>query len=205
MTDEKITLQSAERREYFRIDDEVQLKVRPIGEADVAAIDARINDKMPDRFTVAANFAVSSRQMSRVLHSFAADTPDVGRYLKMVDQKLNHLARLFVLEESARGDFLPMHVNLSAGGLVFPSPVEHVPGTLLEISMVLHPSITGILSMSKVVYCERLVEAARGYPWQIAVEYSHIREADRDLLVSHIINRETELLRRQRDEDSEVQ
>jgi len=205
MTDEKITLQSAERREYFRIDDEVQLKVRPIGEADVAAIAARINDKMPDRFTVAANFAVSSRQMSRVLHGFAADTPDVGRYLKMVDQKLNQLARLFVLEESARGDFLPLHVNLSAGGLVFPSPVEHVPGTLLEISMVLHPSITGILSMAKVVYCERLAEAEGTYPWQIAVEYSHIREADRDLLVSHIMNRETELLRRQRGEDNEVQ
>ncbi len=202
MSDEKINLQSAERREFFRIDDEVLLKVSPITEADVEAIAARINDRMPDRFTVAANFAVSSRQMSRVLHGFSSDTPEIGRYLKMVDQKLNHLARLFVLEEAARGDFLPLHVNLSAGGLVFPSPIEHVPGTLLEMSMVLHPSTTGILSMSRVVYCERQVESAGAYPWQIAVEYSHIREADRDLLVSHIMNRETELLRRQRGEDS---
>ena len=71
--------------------------------------------------------------------------------------------------------------------------------------MILHPSIIGILSMAHVVYCERLAEMAGSYPWQIAVEYSHIREADRDLLVSHIMNRETELLRRQRGEDNEVQ
>lgn len=200
MTDEKTLSPLSERREYFRIDDEVLLKIRLIHDADIVSIAERINDRMPDRFTVAANFAVSSRQMSRVLHGFASETPEVGRYLKMVDQKLNHLARLFVLEEAERGGFIPLRVNLSAGGLVFPSTTEYPVGSLLEMSMVLHPSTTGILSMSKVVYCERQVETSGTLPWQIAVEYSHIREVDRDLLVSHIMNRETEMLRRQREE-----
>ncbi|MBI5461884.1 MAG: PilZ domain-containing protein [Gammaproteobacteria bacterium] len=204
MADNDIYIRSAERREYFRIDDDVLLQVRQVDEAEVADIAEHIGDRMPDRFTVAANFAVSSRQMSRLLHGIMADTPDTARCLRMVDQKLNHLARLFVNEAVERGAFTRLHVNLSAGGLVFPSSVSFAPGTLLETRMVLPPSSMGILTVSRVVHCDPRDAAADGCAWLVAVEYVHIREADRDLLVSHIMNRETELLRRQRGEGSEA-
>jgi hypothetical protein len=190
-----------QRREYFRIDDRVLLNLRPIAAAEVAAVHERILERVPDRFTVAANFAVNSRATARLLHGLSSSSPDAARYMKLMDQKLNQLARLFVLDEVERGGYPLLEVNLSAGGLVFPSPKEHAVDDLLETRMVLYPEMLGILTVSQVVYCERLAQPPGGDPWQVAVEYLHIREADRDLLVSHIMARETELLRRQRGEE----
>lgn len=205
MTDNDTQIRSVERREFFRIDDEVRLQVRPVDAAEVAEIAEHIGERVPDSFTVAANFAVNSRHMSRLLHGMATDAPDTVRCLKMVDQKLNHLARLFVHEAVAQGAFVRLQVNLSAGGLVFPSALAFTPGDLLETRMVLYPSTTGILTVARVVHCDPRDATADGCAWLIAVEYVHIREADRDLLVSHIMNRETELLRRQRGEGGEAQ
>lgn len=193
--------ETGERREYFRIGDQVLLKVRPVDANEVDAIVERITDRVPDRFTVAANFAVNSRATARLLHGVAADSPDAARYMKALDAKLNHLARLFVLEEVEAGGFPRLDVTLSAGGVIFPSPREFVPGDLLETRLVLYPNMTGILTVSEVVRCERNDDGPADMPWLAAVEYVHIRESDRDLLVSHIMSRETELLRRQRGED----
>lgn len=190
-----------ERREYFRIDDRVLLNLRPITEAEAAAVHERIVERVADRFTVAANFAVNSRATARLLHGLSSSSPDAARYMKLLDQKLNQLARLFVLDEIERGDYPLLNVNLSAGGLVLPSRREFAAGELLEMRMVLYPDMVGILTVARVVYCERQAQQPGDFPWQVAVEYEHIRESDRDLLVSHIMARETELLRRQRGED----
>jgi hypothetical protein len=192
---------SEERREYFRIDDQVLLNLRPIAEAEVTAVRERIMDRVPDRFTVAANFAVNSRATARLLHGLASGSPDAARYMRLMDQKLNQLARLFVLDEVERGDYPLLNVNLSAGGLVFPSRREFAAGELVEMRMVLYPDMVGILTVSRVIYCERFANQPGDFPWQVAVEYAHIRESDRDLLCSHIMLRQTELLRQQRGED----
>ncbi|MFA7387934.1 MAG: PilZ domain-containing protein [Thiohalobacteraceae bacterium] len=200
--------QNAEtRRAFFRIDDQVLLGVRPVDAAEAAELAGQINERMtdrkvPDRFAVTTSFAVNSRAMARLLHGISTDSPDVARYLKMMDQKLNQLARLFVLDEVETGDYPQLEVNISAGGLVFPSRVAFAPESLLEARIVLLPNLTGILTVARVVYCDAAGEAG-DLPWRVTIEYLHIRESDRDLLVSHIMLRETEMLRRQRGEGEE--
>lgn len=201
MSEQDLSNRSEERREYFRIEDEVLLGIRLLTAQDVTHCVDRITERIPDRFTVAANFAVNSRAMARLLHSFSSQSPDAARFMKLMDQKVNHLARLFVLEEVEKGEYPKLNVNISAGGIVFPSLREFAKDDLLEVRLVLYPAMTGILTVARVVYCERLATTADELPWQIAVEYQHIRESDRDLLCSHIMNRETELLRKQRGED----
>lgn len=203
MTDDNSQADNAERREYFRVPDQVLLKVRPLSAEAVPAVVERITDRVPDRFTVAANFAVNSRASARMLHTVGNDAPDAARYMKLLDQKLNHLARLFVLEEVAQGDYPRLDVCLSAGGLIFPSESPYAPDDLLEMRMVVYPQTIGVLTVARVVHCNPREPAADGRPWQVAAEYLHIRESDRDLLVSHIIGRETELLRKQREEEAE--
>jgi hypothetical protein len=198
VSEEESKKSEEDRREYFRIDDQVLLNLRPLEESAMAEVAERIHGRVPDRFTVAANFAVNSRAMARLLHGFSANSPDAARYMKLMDQKLNQLARLFVAEEVGSGEYPRLNVNLSAGGVVFPARQEFTKGQLLETRMVLYPNMTGILTISRVVYCERLANLPGDVPWQVAVEYVHIRESDRDLLCSHIMNRETELLRDQR-------
>lgn len=196
------TIKSDDRREYFRLDDEVLLDYARVDETQIAALRERIFDRVVDRFTVAATFATSSRTMSRILSSFSAGQPDLARYLKMMDQKLNQLARLFVIEEMNAGEHSVTQVNLSAGGMVFPSTTEFSPDDKLQLRLALLPAMTGILAIVRVIYCERSAQG-NGLPWQVAVEYEHIRESDRDLIASHIMAREAERLRERREQEQE--
>jgi hypothetical protein len=196
------SIKSEDRREYFRLDDDVLLDYARIDEAQLAGLRERIFDRVVDRFTVAATFATSSRTMARILSSFSANQPDLARYLKQMDQKLNQLARLFVIEEMNAGEHAVTRVNLSAGGLVFPSATEFSPDDLLELRLALLPAMTGILTVVRVVYCERSAHG-NGLPWQVAVEYEYIRESDRDLIASHIMAREAEQLRERREQEQE--
>ena len=196
------SIKSEDRREYFRLDDEVLLDYTRVDEEQLAGLRERIYDRSVDRFRVAATFATSSRSMSRTLSGFSTSQPDLARYLKQLDQKLNQLARLFVIEEMNATEHAVIRVNLSAGGLVFPSATEFSPGDLLQIRLALLPAMTGILSVARVVYCERSTDSS-GLPWQVAVEYHYIRESDRDLICSHMMSREAEQLREQREQEQE--
>lgn len=189
-----------ERREFFRLDDDVMLDFCRIEDEEVDTIREKIADRVADRFTVAATFATNSRTMSRILSGFSAGQPDLARYLKLMDQKLNHLARLFVMEEMNASEHAVTRVNLSAGGMVLPSAVEFTPGDMLKLRFALLPSMTGMLTVSRVVYCERS-SLNNGLPWQVAVEYVHINESDRDLICSHIMAREAEILRERRERE----
>ena len=196
------TIKSDDCREYFRLNDEVLLDYARVDEAQVAALRERIFDRTVDRFTVAATFATSSRTMSRILSSFSSNQPDLARYLKQMDQKLNQLARLFVIEEMNATEHAVTRVNLSAGGLAFPSATEFTPGEMLQIRLALLPAMTGILAVGSVVYCERSPQS-NGLPWQVAVKYEYIRESDRDLICSHMMSREAERLRLEREDGGE--
>lgn len=191
-------LSPEERREYFRIRDQVILDYRRIDSAQAAFIAEEIHRDLPDRFTVASRFEAGSRVMTRLTHTFAGQMPDLAHYLRHMDDKLNHLARLFVMDEINVQDRTPEFVTLSGGGISFGVDKEYKVGDLFELRIVLLPSFIGILSVGSVVHCDSLKGTQGAGPWNLAIEYRDIREPDRDLLVKHIMNRETEELRRQR-------
>jgi len=189
-----------ERREYFRIDDRIALDYRVIDEADVEALLEKINAGVPDKFMAASSFAATSRQICHLLHRLQSESPELVRCLQAIDQKLNTLAQLFVAEEIGIETRPAREVNISAGGLAFRAQHQAKIGDLLEMRMVLLPSLMGILTIARVVKCERINDGNLQFPWRIAVTYEHIRESDRELLVRHIMMRETEMLRAQRSE-----
>jgi hypothetical protein len=189
---------SDERREYFRIDDEIVLDYRIIDESEVEHLLEKIRSPVVDRFSAASSFAATSRQMAHVIHKVQIQSPDIARCLQAIDQKLNMVAQLFVIEALEIGEQPTRHVNISAGGLAFRSRNEIEIDSLLELRMVLFPSLAGILTVSQVIQCERVNDDNRQFPWQVAVVYEHLRESDRELLVRHIMSKETEQLRAQR-------
>jgi len=132
---------------------------------------------------MAGYFATHSRAMNHLLNGFSGRSAE----------------RLFIIEEMDMANRPVLDVNLSAGGLVFPSRDFYDPGQLLQLKLVLLPELLGILVGARVVYCDKAVPGSAEYPWQVAVEYDCIRESDRDLLCSHIMARQTEQRRQQRE------
>jgi len=192
---------SDERREYFRIDDEVALDYRLIGEGEAEQLREKIQSRLLDRFTAASSFTATSRQMTHVIHKVQNQSPELARCLQAIDQKLNMIAQLFVSEEMDLHEQSTREVNLSAGGISFRSQQKIRIDSLLELRMVLFPSLVGILTVSRAVQCERVNDANLKFPWQISVVYEHLRESDRELLVRHIMSKETQQLRSRRSEN----
>ncbi len=192
-----------ERREYFRIDDEVALDYRVIDSRDVDQLLEKIQSRLVDRFTAASSFTATTRQMTHLIHKIQTQSPELARCLQAIDQKLNMIAQLFVSEEIKEKLQDTREVNLSAGGVAFRAQHELPVDTLLELRMVLFPSLVGILTISRVIHCERVSDGNPQFPWQVAVEYEHLKETDRELLVRHIMARETEQLRSQRTENDD--
>jgi PilZ domain len=189
---------SDERREYFRIDDEIALDYRLISEDEVNQLQERIQSRVVDRFTAASSFAATTRQMTHVMHKVQNDSAELARCLQALDQKLNMIAQLFVSEEMGLNEQPSREVNLSAGGVAFRAQHEIDVDSLVELRMVLFPSMVGILSVSRVIHCERADDDNRQFPWQVAVVYEHLRESDREHLVRHIMAKETQQLRDER-------
>lgn len=192
-----------ERREYFRIDDQVLLDYRPLPDQDVAAFRAMLAGDLPHRFMTASTFAATSRQIAHALQRIQSELPEVARCLQAIDQKLNTLAQLFVAEE-AQGTLQDSRdVSLSAGGVAFRAADPVSAGALLELRLVLLPATIGILSAARVAYCEHAGDGDARYPWRIGASYEIIRESDRELLVRHVMARETRRLRETRGENSD--
>ena len=192
---------SDERREYFRIADEIALDYRLLKDEEVDGLLERMRSRLVDRFTAASSFAATTRQMAHLIHKVQTESPELARCLQAIDQKLNMIAQLFVSEQMALDDQPTREVSLSAGGVAFRAQHELRTDSLLELRMVLFPSMIGILTISRVIHCERMDDGNSQFPWQVAVEYEHLRETDRELLVRHIMSKETEQLRAQRSEN----
>jgi len=192
---------SDERREYFRIADEIVLDYRLLKDEEVDGLLERMRSRLVDRFSAASSFAATTRQMAHLIHKVQTESPELARCLQAIDQKLNMIAQLFVSEQMALDDQPTREVSLSAGGVAFRAQHELRTDSLLELRMVLFPSMIGILTISRVIHCERMDDGNSQFPWQVAVEYEHLRETDRELLVRHIMSKETEQLRAQRSEN----
>lgn len=189
-----------ERREYFRIDDSVKLSYREVEKEELPADLEELEYKASGGLTVMSRLNSISQQLSTALHRIEQNSPDVADYLKSLDQKLELLAQAFLSKENELIEQTDQPVNLSAGGMAVESPRPIGVGAWLEIKMLLFPSYAGILTYGEVVSCDSV---ENGYC--IRVDFSYIRDGDRDALIRHILRRQGEFLRRRREEKEQEQ
>jgi c-di-GMP-binding flagellar brake protein YcgR len=192
-----------DRRQFFRIDDTVRLQIQPLSAAELAAGVANLERGFDGNFTVMSSLAAVTAQMAASMRRIDNSDPDVAAYLRALDQKIEILGRAFLAQESELISSEHQSVNLSAGGV---SLCAHHPmevGQGLEIRMLLYPSFTGLLSFGEVIGCVEMdPDANDGYAYQLRVEFVHMREQDREILIRHVLHRQSEILRARREQAS---
>lgn len=193
---QQLTEQPEERRRYCRIDDGVILRYRIIPEAEIPADIEQLDAGLPNRFTLTSTFAATTQQMEPLLRKIQEQSLEVGEYLRLLDRKLDLVARAFLLQEINVYEEPTCRVNLSAGGIGFYAETPLPVGAALEIELILIPSYTGILSYGRVVYRRHDPGAEPGLPYRVGVEFCKMREKDRDLFVKHVLGKESESRRR---------
>lgn len=199
MTESHSPVSGRDRRQFFRIDDTVRMQIEPVDADQLAAGIANLERGFDGNFTVMSSLAALTAQMAASMRRIESRDPDVASYLKALDQKMEILGRAFLAQESELLTSEDQTVNLSAGGVSLRSDSAMDVGQALEIRMLLYPSFTGLLSFGEVVSCVDMAQADNeGYAYQLRVAFVHMREQDREILIRHVLRRQSESLRARR-------
>jgi len=197
MTDEpKVSIED-ERRRFFRIEDLVHLTFRVVDDKELAYKADLLEKGLVEQFMINSSLAAVTADMAATLRKIEVNDPDVAHYLKSLDQKIDMIGRVFMVDEVNAPDNKASAVNLSASGIAFHHEKQIEEGTNLEIKMMLMPSNAGILTYGKVISNEA-VEGVDGSDYQVRVDFTHLREEDRDLLIRHVIRKQGDMLRERR-------
>jgi hypothetical protein len=191
---------SENRRRFFRIDDAVRLSYRALDADEVADQVARLAEGLGGSFALMASLSAVTHRMSVSLRRIEQRSGDVAAYLRALDQKIETVARALLLQDPSLPAMSEAPVNLSAGGLAIVTGECLPVGTPLEIRLLLLPTLAGILAFGAVVECTE-PPAGEGHPpgsRLMRVDFTHIRDEDRDLLIGHMLRRQGERLREAR-------
>lgn len=189
----------ADRRSYFRIDDHVRLSLRRVPASELAQRIDRLEHDLAGNFTVMSSLAAITSQMSVGLRRIENRDPDLAAYLRAIDHKIEVIGRAFLAQEPECESGPALAVNLSAGGMRVAVDEPMSAGEHVEVRMLLFPSFTGVLVYGDVVDCEPLPpdEAQVGFTHLARISFTHIREQERELLIRHLLRRQSDLLREQ--------
>ena len=191
---------SENRRRFFRIDDAVRLSYRPLAPDELADRVSRLNEGLGGSFALMASLGAISHRMSVCLRRIEQHNGDVAAYLRSLDQKIEVVARALLLQDAELPALSKEPVNLSAGGLAIVTRQCLPMGTPLEIRLLLLPALAGILAFGSVVECTEppAGEDRAAGSRLMRVDFTHIRDEDRDLLIKHMLRRQGERLRQAR-------
>ena len=170
-----------ERREYFRVDDQIILRYR------VVAPDA-INNTLAERhFDNADVFALlrELRQIDQenhnVLRSIAETNRELGIYLKSLNRKIDLITGALAVMDEAQQLQSPQPVSISETSLSFYAETELAVGTFVALELILLPQHTGLAIYGEVTAKRDNLER------HVVVSFLRLRDSDRQLLARHVL------------------
>jgi len=204
MTENKLQKQTGQdRRSFFRIDDTVRMSLRRVPPEELEARLDRLEHDLAGNFTVLSSLTAITAQMTAGLRRIENRDPDLAAYLRAIDQKIEVIGRAFIASEPDLVAEVAKPVNLSAGGMCAGVDEHYDAGTELEIRMLLFPSFTGLMIYGTVIDCSTQEHdpSTEGFSHLLRIEFTHIREPDRELLIRHLLRRQSDLLRERQEQE----
>jgi c-di-GMP-binding flagellar brake protein YcgR len=174
-----------DRRRYFRVKDQVQLKIKFISPDEV---DERL-EEWDKGYSVGPSLLASmiaiNQNISLLLSEIKHKHPSITKLFELQNEKMDLIARSISLEGMPSQDDL-VEVDLSAVGMKFYRPEIFKPGDMLELEMFLHPSVVRVQIIAEVVACKHTAEGQ----YSIGVNFSRVHESDQEVLIKHVVSKQ---------------
>ena len=168
-----------DRRRYFRIQDAVGLIVTPIPPAEEERAIAGFGDERSHASLANELRALRDKhlpQRRRLDYKF----PTVAAYIGMLEKQIDMLA-LAVGEDSDYATTPSTRVDLSAQGMRFEGGEGLESDAMVEVRLTLFPDRCHVRLLARVVRCPDDQDCQ-----STALEFTHIRDADREAIVRHV-------------------
>ncbi len=173
----------ANRRQYFRVDDHVSVEW--------AVID---NDQNPGEFFdlnpefgLISEFQLLDVESKHLLRTLTDKDKNLGQFLRVMNRKLDSLARVIALSHADTTQASIQAVNISEGGIALPSDRQVKAGQRVAVKLILLPSYSGLLLTGQVLSCQNTAA-----PYQVHIEFTDISEAHQQLIARHIMRKQSQ-------------
>lgn len=196
---EASTKSQQDRRRFFRIEDEITLSYREVCLEDVPDAEG-FREEILDTFSLSSALESLTQESRTQLKRIERSQPEVAGFLKTLEQKIELLTQSLLIKDAKLADCTIQKVNISAAGLAFDAEQALRPGAVIEIKMILYPSLVALVTYGKVIYCNTSIDDNQ-FPYHIGVDFLSLREQDREVLIRHLVKKQIKQLRERKESD----
>ena len=182
---------TSERRRYYRIEDEVMLALSPVEEN---KIDDRLEDFWSNEhaFSIRNDYNYQITQHIADRHKIETRMPELARYLSVLEKQIDRLTEMLIVDDEEKL-MVSKIANLSAQGIAYSGADAPPQGSLAELKLKLLPSGLRLVIIARVVLVETDAGQDQG-EHKISLDFEHLHEADREILIKHIHGKQMEAL-----------
>jgi c-di-GMP-binding flagellar brake protein YcgR len=116
--------------------------------------------------------------------------PGLARYLSVLEKQIDRLTEKLIVDDDEKL-MVNQIANLSAQGISYSGADAPRQGSLAELKLKLLPSGLRLVIIARVVLIEK--DAGQG-EHKISLDFEHLHEADREILIKHIHGKQMEAL-----------
>jgi hypothetical protein len=186
-----------ERREYFRIEDDIYLQWEVVSEDEYARADEILKNLTDSDFSLSADFATLNNKFHPILNNIKQAHPDIAHYLELLNAKLDTLGHHLLQQQEVYSEQKLTHVNISASGVMYAADQPVTANSLLKLEYVLLPEKVGIITYGKVVNTTPLENGEHC----IHISFEHMRTEDSELMIKHNLNTQMNMIRENKDSE----
>ncbi len=192
-----------ENRRSFRVSESVYVRYEVISDEEFSDGLEHRNHRLGNGESAQARLVDIEARLSEAMYRMSGEAELVGKCLTLLNEKLNIVVQEMPglrQTKAALANSPPMTCDLGADGIVFPSKEKLQPGTKLAVQLLLAADNRYVEAFCRVI---RIADPPQGNdpeatPYGIAVEFHGMKGAQREVLIQHMFNRESETLRMRR-------
>jgi hypothetical protein len=177
------SMSDAERRSFFRINNELALSYKSV---DVYTVEhAKAEDQFPEDGQSLHLFAEMQRlnhEASGLLVGLGESNRALADYLALQSKKIDLLANI-LSSQNQSGDIKPTHVNLSEGGMAFVASKPLYKGSYVALRMMFMGSFSVVICYARVIRCDEKSEDE----YQVALKFLNLSEIQQQALSKNIL------------------
>ncbi len=172
-----------ERRSYFRVDDKVLLRYKPVDESCALANIIPTAFKEDPSYSLMRELQSIDQDNAKYLRAIGEHSRDLEAYLKGQNKKLELIAAKIIEHEEQAPDQKKQRISISEGGLSIHTDTELANDGYLAIQITLLPNHHTLVVFAKVINCSN--DPKGGY--NVALSFTHLKDNDRQLIAKHIM------------------
>lgn len=173
-----------ERREHYRVEDRVFFDYyiietnKPFSDLEIQK--KLLGEKGNEYFETTRYFNDLEQNMSDLSNSIAKENPAISQYLRLLNTKIDHLARKLLTHEQTKTQI----VSLSLGGVSFETKEEIADKTHIKMLIYTKPNMVPLIVDGSAIYSEMI----ENNQFRTAVQFTDISHEQECLLSRHIMH-----------------